>query len=90
MNRHKRLYKTPLRRREIPIAIEDEPLKDYYKIKKLQLKTEAFLRRRADSNRCKSFCRARPSHSATTPYTPVKAGVSFIEFANIKYKLDIF
>lgn len=29
-------------------------------------------RSRADSNRCRSFCRAQPSHSATRPYLPGK------------------
>lgn len=29
---------------------------------------EVFKRRQADSNRCTSFCRALPSHSATTPF----------------------
>ena len=30
---------------------------------------QGFKRFRADSNRCRSFCRAQPSHSATEPYS---------------------
>src|SRR6478736_8320816 len=55
----------------------------------------AFERSRADSNRCRSFCRALPSHSATRPkfrhqkfaflmpkviYSAESAGFDFEEF----------
>ena len=37
------------------------------KRKKLTQESALFSRSRADSNRCRSFCRAQPSHSATRP-----------------------
>src|SRR5690606_2178102 len=44
------------------------------------------LRSRADSNRCTSFCRALPSHSATRPVDASKS-VSLDEAQNYKIRL---
>ncbi len=46
--------------------------------KKAPLKNRAFLRHRADSNCCTSFCRAAPSHSATMPLGGANVALFYI------------
>ena len=48
----------------------------YFNIKKApeSIKIRGFQRSRADSNRCRSFCRAQPSHSATRPFQDLGLG----------------
>src|SRR5438105_3755544 len=54
---------------ELPLYLENKKSLKFFKLK-------AFIgfgwRFRADSNRCRSFCRAQPSHSATEPFVHAK------------------
>ena len=53
--------------------------------KSLTVFTIRLLRSRADSNRCSWFCRPKPSHSATRPFTVLRCAK--IERYFVKYQL---
>ena len=60
-----------LRRKEL----DPQTQTNHYKMQKAPTFADAFLRSRADSNRCTRFCRPLPSHSATRPFVFRNANV---------------
>lgn len=48
------------------------------------------MRFRADSNRCKRFCRPLPSHSATEPFNPIAKLITLMEVTLCKTQGDPF
>lgn len=60
------------------------------KAKKIPLIAQRYFRKRsrADSNRCRSFCRALPSHSATRPFICVSRMQNY--GINLKIKNNVF
>ena len=48
------------------------------------------MRRQADSNRCGSFCRAQPSHSAMTPKNQVANLTKKLHFTIKNFSIYLF